>query len=66
MNPNVGKADKAVRLVLALVLFSLFFILQGDARWWGLLGFVPLVTGLMNWCPLYTLFGINTCKRQQQ
>ncbi|HJV88361.1 MAG TPA: DUF2892 domain-containing protein [Noviherbaspirillum sp.] len=66
MNPNVGKADKSVRLVLALVLFSLFFILQGDARWWGLLGFVPLVTALMNWCPLYTLFGINTCKRQQQ
>lgn len=66
MNANVGKADKTVRLVLALVLFSLFFFLQGDAKWFGLLGFVPLLTALMGWCPLYTLLGINTCKRQLQ
>lgn len=63
MNSNVGSADKIVRLVMALVLFSLFFILPGDQKWFGLVGFVPLLTGLMNWCPLYTIFGINTCKR---
>ncbi len=63
MNANVGKIDKMVRLVLALVLFSLFFVLQGDAKWLGLLGLVPLATGLASWCPLYTLFGMNTCKR---
>jgi cadmium resistance protein CadD (predicted permease) len=63
MNANVGKIDKVVRLVLALVLFSLFFILQSDAKWLGLLGLVPLATGLVSWCPLYTLFGMNTCKR---
>jgi hypothetical protein len=63
MNANVGKIDKMVRLVLALVLFSLFFFLQGEAKWFGLLGFVPLVTGLVNWCPLYMLFGVNTCER---
>ncbi|WP_136415492.1 MULTISPECIES: DUF2892 domain-containing protein [Oxalobacteraceae] len=66
MNANVGKADKTIRLVLAVALFSLFFFLQGDAKWFGLLGFVPLLTALMGWCPLYTLLGINTCKRQLQ
>lgn len=63
MNANVGKIDKMVRLVLALVLFSLFFVLQGDLKWLGLLGIVPLATGLVNWCPLYMLFGVNTCRR---
>ena len=63
MNANVGKIDKAVRLLLAVALFSLFFLLQGDSKWFGLLGFVPLLTGLISWCPLYTLAGVNTCKR---
>jgi cadmium resistance protein CadD (predicted permease) len=63
MKANVGKIDKGVRLVLALALFSLFVLLQGDRKWLGLLGFVPLLTGLISWCPLYTLFGVNTCKR---
>jgi hypothetical protein len=63
MNANVGKIDKVARLILALVLFSLFFVLPGDAKWFGLVGVIPLVTGLVNWCPLYMLFGMNTCKR---
>lgn len=63
MNANVGKADKAIRLVMAVVLFSLFFIFEGNLKWIGLVGIVPLMTALMNWCPLYTVFGMNTCKR---
>lgn len=63
MNSNVGGADKIIRLVLALVLFSLFFFLEGGLKWLALLGFVPLVTGLAKWCPIYTVLGINTCKR---
>lgn len=63
MKSNVGSADKIIRLVMALVLFSLFFVLPGDQKWFGLIGFVPLLTGLLNWCPLYTIFGINTCRR---
>jgi hypothetical protein len=63
MNANVGKADKTIRLVMAVVLFSLFFILEGNLKWIGLVGIVPLMTALMNWCPLYTVFGMNTCKR---
>lgn len=63
MKTNVGSFDRTIRLVLALALFSIFFILPGDEKWFGLIGLVPLVTGLINWCPLYTLFGVNTCKR---
>lgn len=63
MNANVGKTDKLVRLVLAVILFSLFFILEGNLKWIGLVSIVPLMTGLMNWCPLYTIFGMNTCRR---
>lgn len=63
MNANVGKADKAIRLVMAVFLFSLFFIFEGNLKWIGLVGIVPLMTALMNWCPLYTVFGMNTCKR---
>lgn len=61
MNANIGTADRAIRLVLAAGLFSLFFILNGDQKWLGLIGMVPLATGLLRWCPLYSLFGIRTC-----
>lgn len=61
MTRNVGPIDKAVHLVLGLVLLSLFFVLEGDLRWIGLLGLVPLLTALMGNCPLYSVFGLSTC-----
>lgn len=63
MKANIGTADRVIRLLLAVGLFSLFFILSGDQKWLGLIGIVPLGTALMQWCPLYTLFGIRTCNR---
>jgi hypothetical protein len=61
MHANIGTADRVIRLVLAAGLFSLFFILDGDQKWLGLIGIVPLATGLLRWCPVYSLFGIRTC-----
>lgn len=61
MKANVGSVDKAVRIVIALVLFSLFFILEGNLRYVALVGLIPLLTAFMSWCPLYTLFGLSTC-----
>lgn len=61
MKANVGGADKILRIVAGLGLLSLILILEGNARWWGLVGLVPLATGLFNFCPLYTLIGVNTC-----
>lgn len=61
MKANVGGVDKILRIVVGLGLLSLTVILEGDARWWGLAGLVPLLTGLVNFCPLYSLLGVNTC-----
>lgn len=61
MKTNVGGIDKAVRIIAGLALLSLIFILDGNARWWGLIGIVPLLTGTLGWCPAYKLLGINSC-----
>ena len=62
MKKNVGSADKIIRLILAVAFFSLFFLLEGNARYWALVGFIPLITGLVGVCPIWSVFGINTCK----
>lgn len=61
MQANVGGIDRVLRIVVGLGLLSMLFFVQGDAKWWGLIGVVPLFTALVRWCPAYTLFGIKTC-----
>jgi hypothetical protein len=60
MKRNVGTVDRAIRIVAGLVLLSLIFILEGNARWWGLVGLLPLVTGLAGWCAAYVPLGFDT------
>jgi Protein of unknown function (DUF2892) len=57
---NVGTVDRAIRIVIGIALLSLIFILEGSARWLGLIGLVPLATAMIRWCPLYTALGIKT------
>lgn len=59
---NVGTIDRLVRIIAGLVLLALFF-LYPDASWryFALIGIVPLATGLLSTCPLYSLFGLSTC-----
>lgn len=61
MTVNVGGMDRTIRIVVGIALLALFFILEGNARYWGLIGLVPLATGLFRFCPAYTLLGVNTC-----
>ena len=61
---NEGSLDRVVRVALGLGLLSLVFI--GPQTFWGLVGIVPLLTGLMGSCPLYTLFGWSTCPLETQ
>lgn len=61
MKANVGSLDKVIRVILALALFSLFFVLEGSWRYLAVVGFVPLLTALVSWCPLYALCGLSTC-----
>ncbi|MCB1755534.1 MAG: DUF2892 domain-containing protein [Gammaproteobacteria bacterium] len=56
---NVGTVDRAVRIIIGLVLISLVFL--GPKTAWGWIGLIPLATGVMGSCALYTLLGINTC-----
>ena len=60
MKRNVGKTERIARVVAGLGLLSLVFV--GPQTLWGLVGLVPLATGVMGSCGLYTLLGINTCK----
>ena len=52
MNPNVGSADRLIRIVVGIALISLFFVLEGNARWLGLIGVVLIATALISFCPL--------------
>lgn len=63
MKANVGTADRVIRIVVGLVLLGLVFVLDGNARWWGLVGLVPLATGLAGWCALYVPLGIDTSRQ---
>jgi len=65
MKANVGGIDKVLRIVVGLGVLSLVFLLEGSARWWGLVGLVPLLTGFIGWCPAYTLIGVSTCPAKQ-
>jgi hypothetical protein len=61
MDTNVGNTDRIIRIVVGIALLSLLFLLEGGARWIGLIGLLPLTTGLVRWCPAYKLLGTNTC-----
>ena len=61
MKPNVGTLDRIIRVVIGLGLLSLLFVLEGNARWWGLIGVVPLLTAAIGWCPAYVPFGLSSC-----
>lgn len=58
---NEHKLERVARTVVGLALLSLVFV--GPQTPWGLIGVIPLVTGLLGSCPLYTLFGMSTCPR---
>ena len=59
MKINVGKTDKIIRIIIGVVIGVAGILLQS---WWGLIGIIPLATGLIGWCPLYLPFGIKTTK----
>ncbi|MCP3870742.1 MAG: DUF2892 domain-containing protein [Gammaproteobacteria bacterium] len=60
MKKNIGTLDRTLRLGAGAILLGL--TAAGMIGFWGWIGVVPLATGLLNWCPAYTLIGIKTCK----
>lgn len=65
MDLNEGIADRALRVLvgLALIAFPLGIYGMDRAYAWGWIGLIPLVTGLVGWCPVYRVFGLKTCAR---
>ena len=61
MKSNVGKTDRFIRLLvaLAIALMGIYF-----KSWWGLVALLPLITGVISFCPLYKFFGLNTGSRK--
>ena len=64
MNTNVGTIDRVLRIAvgLALIATAVGFFGPTYQSVWGWIGLIPLATGLVGWCPLYTILGIKTCK----
>lgn len=60
MTANEGSIDRIIRVIAGLVLIALVFV--GPQTPWGWIGVVPLLTGLIGWCPAYSLFGLSTCR----
>lgn len=55
---NMGAIDRTIRIVLGLAIIALVFV--GPQSNWGLLGFVPLLTGIAGYCPLYAMVDFST------
>ncbi len=69
MKKNMGKTDKLIRLfvVIGFALLSYFEVVSGVLSY-VLLGVASifLLTSFLNFCPLYTLIGVNTCSVEEQ
>jgi len=60
MKANVGSTDRIVRLVLGVVIILLGIYFKS---WWGVIGIIPVITALLNFCPAYSLIGVSTKKK---
>jgi hypothetical protein len=56
---NEGTLDRVLRVGVGIVILSLVFV--GPQTLWGLVGLIPITTGLLGSCPLYTVLGLRTC-----
>jgi hypothetical protein len=59
MTLNEAPWDRILRITIGTALLSLTLV--EPRSWWGLIGLVPLATGLVGVCPLYRVFGVSTC-----
>ncbi len=59
---NVGKFERLGRVIIGFLIFYFGVIAPNEANLWGFIGLVPVITGILGWCPLYLPLKINTSK----
>ncbi|MET0051310.1 MAG: DUF2892 domain-containing protein [Candidatus Thiodiazotropha sp.] len=62
MTQNVGGIERFIRIIAGLAILAWGFLLSNPINWLGAIGLVPLLTGLISYCPMWSIFGINTKK----
>ncbi len=60
LKKNIGNLDRIARVVIGAALLIAYFVMD-NASPFLLVGIIPLATGLMSSCPLYSIFGMSTC-----
>jgi hypothetical protein len=60
MQCNVGQTEKTIRIIAGIAILAAGAVFQS---WWGLIGIVPLATGIVRYCPAWQLLGVNTNAR---
>ena len=63
MKPNIGTIDRLIRFVAGAAILAAGYYFKS---WWGLVGFLPILTGLIRFCPAYVPFGLSTCPREKE
>ena len=63
MQKNEGATDRSIRILVGLGLLSWVVLGNGAIRYVGLFGLIPLITGVIGYCPLYTMLGMKTCAK---
>jgi len=63
---NVGTFERILRIVVGMLIFSLYFVLKGNIRFIGLVGLLPIITGSVGTCPMYAFLGVNTNKVRER
>ena len=66
MTSNISGNERSFRVIAGFLILGLFFVLAEGYRWWALLGLIPLLSGLVGWSAVYSLFGIRPGKQRQQ
>jgi len=62
MKSNVGGIDRSLRIIVGVAIIAAGIYYQS---YWGALGLVGLLTGIIGWCPVYLPFGLSSCKVKQ-
>lgn len=60
LKKNIGSIDRILRVIIGAALLIAYFVME-NASPFLLIGIIPLATGLLSSCPLYSILGIKTC-----